>query len=162
MFPARISHRYWLENGTPGGKIVVGIPTYARTWKLTSDSQISGVPPITTDGPGAPGPHTNQPGVLSYAEMCAKLTEHAAGRLRRVSDPSKKYGSYAFQSYNSDTGAEGIWTGYEDPDTAGNKAAFVKSKGLGGVAIVDLSLDDFRGVCVGDKYPIVRGAKYKL
>ncbi|XP_032684923.1 chitinase-like protein Idgf4 [Odontomachus brunneus] len=157
-----VSTRYWLENGTPGSRIVVGIPTYARTWKLTSESQISGVPPIVTDGAGAPGPHTNEPGVLSYAEMCAKLTEHAAGRLRRVSDPSKKYGSYAYQAYNSDTGEEGIWAGYEDPDTAGNKAAFVKSKGLGGVAIVDLSLDDFRGVCTGDKYPIIRGAKYKL
>ncbi|XP_012226314.1 chitinase-like protein Idgf4 isoform X2 [Linepithema humile] len=154
--------RYWLENGTPGTKVVVGIPTYARTWKLTDESQISGVPPIVTDGPGAPGPHTNEPGLLSYAEVCTKLTEHAVGRLRRVSDPSKKYGSYAYQSYNADTGAEGIWAGYEDPDTAGNKAAFVKSKGLGGVAIVDLSLDDFRGICTGDKYPIVRGAKYKL
>ncbi|XP_020277901.1 chitinase-like protein Idgf4 isoform X2 [Pseudomyrmex gracilis] len=154
--------RYWLENGTPGSKIVVGIPTYANTWKLTAESQISGVPPIVTDGPGTPGPHTNDPGLLSYAEMCAKLTEHAAGRLRRVGDPSKKYGSYAYQAYNADTGADGLWAGYEDPDTAGNKAAFVKSKGLGGVAIVDLSLDDFRGVCTGDKYPIVRGAKYKL
>jgi len=151
-----------LEHGTPGSKIVVGIPTYARTWKLTEDSQISGVPPIVSEGPGAPGPNTNEPGLLSYAEMCSKLTEHAAGRLRRVGDPSKKYGSYAYQSYNGETGTEGLWAGYEDPDTAGNKAAFVKSKGLGGVAIVDLSLDDFRGICTGDKYPIIRGAKYKL
>ncbi|KAL6261127.1 hypothetical protein P5V15_008656 [Pogonomyrmex californicus] len=157
-----VQARYWLEHGTPGSKIVIGIPTYARTWKLTADSQISGVPPIVTDGPGAPGPHTNEPGLLSYAEMCARLTEHAVGRLRRVSDPSKKYGSYAYQAYDGDTGTEGIWAGYEDPDTAGNKAAYVKSKGLGGVAIVDLSLDDFRGVCTGEKYPITRGAKYKL
>ncbi|XP_011633966.1 chitinase-like protein Idgf4 isoform X3 [Pogonomyrmex barbatus] len=157
-----VQARYWLEHGTPGSKIVIGIPTYARTWKLTADSQISGVPPIVTDGPGTPGPHTNEPGLLSYAEMCARLTEHAVGRLRRVSDPSKKYGSYAYQAYDGDTGTEGIWAGYEDPDTAGNKAAYVKSKGLGGVAIVDLSLDDFRGVCTGEKYPIIRGAKYKL
>ncbi|XP_003702512.1 imaginal disc growth factor 4 isoform X2 [Megachile rotundata] len=154
--------RYWLENGTPGSKIVVGIPTYARTWKLTADSQISGVPPLVTDGPGAEGPHTNIPGLLSYPEVCARLTESAVGRLRRVGDPSKKYGSYAYQPYDESTGADGIWVGYEDPDTAGNKAAYVKAKGLGGVAIYDLSLDDFRGVCTGDKFPIVRGAKYKL
>ncbi|XP_018313331.1 chitinase-like protein Idgf4 isoform X1 [Mycetomoellerius zeteki] len=157
-----VATRYWLEHGTPSSKIVIGIPTYARTWKLTEDSQISGVPPIVSDGPGAPGPNTNEPGLLSYAEMCSKLTEHAAGRLRRVGDPSKKYGNYAHESYNGETGTEGLWAGYEDPDTAGNKAAFVKAKGLGGVAIVDLSLDDFRGVCTGDKYPIIRGAKYKL
>ncbi|OAD57983.1 Chitinase-like protein Idgf4 [Eufriesea mexicana] len=154
--------RYWLENGTPGYKIVVGIPTFARTWKLTSDSQISGVPPIVTDGPGAEGPHTNTPGLLSYAEVCSRLTESAVGRLRRVGDPKHKYGSYAFQPYNEETGADGIWVGYEDPDSAGNKASYVKAKGLGGVAIYDLSLDDFRGVCTGDKYPIIRGAKYKL
>ncbi|XP_076632361.1 imaginal disc growth factor 4 isoform X2 [Colletes latitarsis] len=154
--------RYWLENGTPSSKIVVGIPTFARTWKLTSDSQISGVPPIVSDGPGAEGPHTNIPGVLSYAEVCTRLTESAVGRLRRVGDPSKKYGSYAFQPYDEASGADGIWVGYEDPDTAGNKAAYAKAKGLGGVAIFDLSLDDFRGICTGDKFPIIRGAKYKL
>nr|XP_034185610.1 chitinase-like protein Idgf4 isoform X2 [Osmia lignaria] len=154
--------RYWLEHGTPGSKIVVGIPTYARTWKLTADSQISGVPPLVAEGPGAEGPHTNMPGVLSYAEVCSRLTESAVGRLKRVGDPSKKYGSYAYQPYDEATGNDGIWVGYEDPDTAGNKAAYVKAKGLGGVAIYDLSLDDFRGVCIGDKFPIVRGAKYKL
>ncbi|XP_046478950.1 chitinase-like protein Idgf4 [Neodiprion pinetum] len=155
--------RYWLEHGTPGSKIIVGIPTFARTWKLTADSQISGVPPLDVDGPGAEGPQTLTPGLLSYTEVCTRLTETTLGTiLRRVSDPSKKYGSYAYQSYNDATGADGIWVGYEDPDTAGNKANYVKAKGLGGVAIVDLSLDDFRGVCTGDKFPITRAAKYKL
>ncbi|KAI4483190.1 hypothetical protein M0804_008245 [Polistes exclamans] len=156
------SVRYWLENGTPGSKIVVGIPAYARTWKLTSESQISGVPPIIAEGPGEPGPHSGIPGLLSYAEVCTKLTETHLGRLRRVNDPSKKYGSYAYEPYNSDTGADGLWVGFEDTDTAGNKASYAKAKGLGGVAIFDLSLDDFRGVCNGDKFPIIRGAKYKL
>ncbi|XP_043274022.1 chitinase-like protein Idgf4 isoform X2 [Venturia canescens] len=154
--------RYWLEHGTPGGKIVVGIPAFARTWKLTSESQISGVPPIVADGPGPEGPHTQMPGFLSYGEVCARLTESAVGRVRRVNDPSKKYGSYAYQSYNAETGAEGIWIGYEDPDTAGNKASYTKAKGLGGVAIFDLSADDFRGTCTGEKFPIVRAAKLKL
>jgi chitinase len=156
------SVRYWLAQGTPGGKIVVGIPTFARTWKLTSDSQISGVPPIVTDGPGAPGPHTSTPGLLSYGEVCARLTETTVGHVRRVGDPSKKYGGYAYNSYNPDTGADGIWIGYEDPDTAGNKASYVKAKNLGGIAIFELSTDDFRGTCTGDKFPIVKAAKYKL
>lgn len=154
--------RYWLQNGTPGSKIVVGIPAFARTWKLTDESEAAGVPPVTAEGPGAEGPHTNIPGLLSYAEVCSRLTEHAVGRIRRVNDPSNKYGPYAYQPYNSQTGTDGIWVGFEDPDTAGKKANYVKSKGLGGVAIYDLSLDDFRGICNGDKYPIVKGAKFKL
>lgn len=151
-----------MENGTPGSKIVIGIPTFARTWKLTEDSSATSVPPVDADGPGEAGPQTRIPGLLSYAEICSRLTESVAGRLQRVGDPSKKYGGYAYQSYNGRTGTEGIWVGYEDPDTAGNKAIYAKAKGLGGVAIYELSLDDFKGTCTGDKYPIVRGAKYKL
>ncbi|KAJ8665193.1 hypothetical protein QAD02_006855 [Eretmocerus hayati] len=154
--------RYWIEQGTPGSKIVIGIPAFARTWKLTKESEAAGVPPVTADGPGAEGPHTGIAGLLSYAEVCSRLTEHAVGKLRRVNDPSKKYGSYAFEAYNKNSGADGIWVGFEDPDTAGNKALYAKAKGLGGVAIYDLSLDDFRGVCNGDKFPIVKGAKFKL
>ena len=154
--------RHWLENGTPGGKLLVGIPTFARTWKLIAESGISGVPPLQAEGPGAEGPHTQIPGLLSYAEVCARLTETTVGKVHRVSDPSKKYGSYAYLAYNTDTGADGIWIGYEDPDTAGNKASYAKAKGLGGVAIFDLSTDDFRGTCTGDKFPIVRAAKFKL
>ncbi|XP_011297816.1 chitinase-like protein EN03 [Fopius arisanus] len=154
--------RYWLEHGTPGGKIVVGIPAFARTWKLTADSQISGVPPIVSEGPGAEGPLTATPGLLSYGEVCTRLSDTSVGGVRRVSDPSKKYGSYAYRPYNSDTGAEGIWIGYEDPDTAGNKASYVKAKGLGGIAIWDLSTDDFSGTCTRDKFPIVKAARDKL
>lgn len=52
--------------------------------------------------------------------------------------------------------------GYEDPDTAGTKAAYVRAKGLGGVAICDITLDDFRGLCTGDKFPVLRAAKFRL
>lgn len=37
---------YWLQQNTPASKINVGIPTYGRVWKLTSDSGITGVPPV--------------------------------------------------------------------------------------------------------------------
>lgn len=72
--------------------------------------------------------------------------------------------AYAYQPYNGQTSTDGIWIGFEDPETAGNKASYVKAKGLGGIAIFDLSTDDFRGTCSpsGDKFPIVKAAKYKL
>lgn len=37
---------YWLQQNTPATKINVGIPTYGRAWKLTSDSGVTGVPPL--------------------------------------------------------------------------------------------------------------------
>ncbi|KAL0851927.1 hypothetical protein ABMA28_000213 [Loxostege sticticalis] len=156
---------YWTQHGTPTSKIVLGLATFARTWKLDGDSEISGVPPIHTDGPGEAGPYTKVEGLLSYPEVCAKLINpnHQKGmrpHLRKVTDPSKRFGTYAFRLPENDEG--GIWVSYEDPDTAGQKASFVKSKNLGGISIVDLSLDDFRGLCTGDKYPILRAAKYRL
>nr|QFZ95574.1 imaginal disc growth factor [Oligotricha striata] len=157
---------WWLRNGISGSKIVLGMPTYARAWKMTSDSAISGVPPLVVEGPAPEGPYTKQEGLLSYAEVCTKLSNPNNPKgihthLRKVTDPSKRYGTYAFR-IPDDNGDNGIWVGYEDPDTAGNKAGYIRAKGLGGIAIHDLSLDDFRGLCSGDKYPLLRAAKYRL
>ncbi|GBP97637.1 Chitinase-like protein EN03 [Eumeta japonica] len=157
---------HWLQNGAPANKLVLGVATYGRTWKLDSESEIAGVPPIHTDGAGEAGPYTKTEGILSYPEICAKLINpnHQKGMrpyLRKVTDPSKRFGTYAFR-LPDDSGEAGLWISYEDPDTAGQKASYVKSKGLGGVSIVDLSMDDFRGLCTGDKYPILRAAKYRL
>ncbi|XP_026727793.1 chitinase-like protein EN03 isoform X4 [Trichoplusia ni] len=157
---------YWLQAGAPSQKLVLGIPTFARTWKLDSDSEIAGVPPLHADGPGEAGPYTKTEGILSYPEVCAKLINpnHQKGmrpHLRKVTDPSKRFGTYAFR-LPDDSGEGGMWVSYEDPDTAGQRATYVKAKNLGGVSIVDLSMDDFRGLCTGDKYPILRAAKYRL
>nr|XP_022908131.1 chitinase-like protein EN03 isoform X1 [Onthophagus taurus] len=170
--------RHWLETGAPSNKLILGIPTYGRSWKMTEDSAISGVPPFTVDGAGEEGPYTKTPGILSYPEVCSKIAnpnnlKGAGTHLRKVGDPTKRYerwnstdvdkryGIYAFRLPDSNEEG-GIWVGYEDPDTAGNKAAYARAKGLGGVAIDDITLDDFRGLCTGDKFPIVRTAKHRL
>nr|CAD7595854.1 unnamed protein product [Timema genevievae] len=157
--------KWWTDQGIQGSKIVLGISTYGRTWKLTTESQISGVPPLTADGPGGEGAQTKTPGLLSYPEICALIpnpNQRATGHLlRRVTDPSKKLGTYAFRLPDSE-GEGGIWVAYEDPETAGDRATYVKNKGLGGVALYDISMDDFRGVCHGDKYPILKMAKNRF
>ena len=161
--------QYWLSNNCPASKINVGIATHGRAWKMTEDSGLTGLPPVSdTEGVAPAGLQTQTPGMLSWPEVCSKLpnpaNQHlkgADGPLRKVGDPTKRFGSYAYRSADSN-GENGMWVAYEEPDTASNKAAFVKSKGLGGVALVDLSYDDFRGSCTGDKYPILRAIKYKL
>ena len=159
--------RYWLENGCPNNKLLFGIPTFGRAWKMTTDSSISGVPPFEVDGAAEQGPYTKTPGLLSYPEVCAKISNpnnlrsSQGTHLRKVGDPSKRFGVYAFRLPNDD-GEGGAWVGYEDPDTAGNKAGYARAKGLGGIAVADVTLDDFRGLCTGDKYPILKAAKFRL
>ncbi|XP_036330312.1 chitinase-like protein Idgf5 [Rhagoletis pomonella] len=159
--------QYWLNNSAPSNKINVGVPAYGRSWVMTRDSGITGYPPIEhTEGPGPAGKQINIPGLMSWPEICETLQrdkeldgEDAA--LRKVGDPRQRYGSYAYRSADVD-GLYGLWVGYEEPSTAAIKAAYVYAKGLGGVALFDLSLDDFRGQCAGEKYPILRSIKFKL
>lgn len=87
----------WLEAGAVPDKLILGIPTFARAWKMTTDSAISGVPPFETDGAADEGPYTKNPGLLSYPEVCTKINAPVSAkgvekRLRKVGDPSKRYG----------------------------------------------------------------------
>ncbi|EDW08747.1 chitinase-like protein Idgf5 [Drosophila mojavensis] len=161
--------QYWLNHTANAQQLNIGITTYGRSWKMSRDSGITGFPPIAdTEGPAPGGRQTNQPGLLSWPEICDLLQRHlgqgkdtSADHLRKVGDPTKRFGIYAYRA-TDDNGENGIWVGYEDPTTAAIKADFVRAQGLGGVALHDLSLDDFRGQCAGEKFPILRSIKYKL
>nr|ANC95009.1 putative imaginal disc growth factor [Lygus hesperus] len=155
---------YWLAKGAEPAKLQLGIATWGRTWKLNSDSGLSGVPPLVADGPGDKGPHTKKDGLLSYYETCVKLVSPTnpsapSGMLRRMQDaPGAHQGTYGFRlpDKNND---EGLWVSFEEPQTAAQKAIYAKQKGLGGVAILDLALDDSRGICDGSAFPITKAAK---
>lgn len=159
--------KYWLQNHCPASKINVGIPAYGRPWKLTEDS--GNTPPVGKVENAAPtGPNTLIPGIYSWPEVCALLpnvnnqySKGANAPLNKVADVTKRYGLYAYRAVDK-KGEHGIWVSYEDPDSAAEKAAYVKNQNLGGVALFDLSLDDFRGSCTAEKYPILRAVKYRL
>ncbi|EDW10538.2 LOW QUALITY PROTEIN: moj9 [Drosophila mojavensis] len=161
--------KFWLRHSCPASKINVGVATYGRPWKMTDDSGDTGLPPVSKVVDEAPvGPHTQQHGIYSWPETCALLpnqnnaySKGANAPLTRVTDPAKRFGSYAYRPADK-KGDNGIWVSFEDPDTAADKARYVRSNNLGGVALYDLSLDDFRGLCTNDKYPILRAVKYRL
>lgn len=161
--------QYWLKQSFPASKINLGVASYANAWKLTADSGLEGIPVVRhTDGAAPPELQSQKLGILSYPEVCAKLpnagNQYLKGNespLRRVTDTSKRFGTYAFRAIQ-DGVTEGIWISYDDPDAAANKAGYARSQNLGGVALFDLAYDDFRGLCTGDKYPILRSIKYKL
>lgn len=158
-----------IDNHAPSTKLNLGISSYGRAWKLPSEVTATGVPPIKDLEEAAPeGLQSKTAGLYSWPEICAMLPNPSNANLKgehapykKVGDPTKRFGTYAYRLPDDD-GNFGVWVGYEDPDTAGNKAAFARSKVLGGIAIVDLSYDDFRGSCTGDKFPILRAAKYRL
>lgn len=161
--------QYWLRNNCPASKINVGIAAYGRAWKLTDDSGETGLPPVKDTVNEAPeGPYSLIPGLFSWPEICAQLPnannahkKGASAPLTKVGDPTRRFGIYAYRAADK-KGDNGIWISYDDPDTAAEKAGYVRSLHLGGVALFDLTFDDFRGSCTTDKYPLLRAIKYRL
>lgn len=79
-------------------KLVLGIATYGRTWKMDKDSGKSGAPPVTSDGPGEEGTYTKTEGLLAYYEICPHLVESTAAttsltlyRYQRINGGSVNY-----------------------------------------------------------------------
>lgn len=159
---------HWLLQRVPASKLNIGIASYGRAWKLTIDSGSSGMPVQHADGPAHAGGQTKTEGLLNWAEICQLLPNpsnvnakgHAAP-IKRVPDPTKRYGSYAYRAAD-ENGLYGLWVSYDDPETASSKAQYVRAKNLGGVALFDLTQDDFRGQCTGDRFPMLRAIKYRL
>ncbi|XP_016964824.1 chitinase-like protein Idgf1 [Drosophila biarmipes] len=159
---------YWLQNNCPAQKLNLGIASYGRAWKLTQYSNLSGDPVVHDTFGVAPGGKQieSTEGLLSWPEICGKISQNSSAPyrgvdapLRKVTDITQKFGNYALRPAD-ENGEHGVWVSFDDPDFAGIKAGYAKAKGLGGVALFDLSYDDFRGLCTGMKFPIVRSIKY--
>ena len=116
--------------GCPKSKLVVGIPTYGRSWTLSSSDTSVGSP---ASGAGSPGPITRHKGFLAYSEICQNVQN---GVFTKVTDPTNKMGPYAHGRRQ--------WVGYDDPAMAGLKAQYILDEKLGGGMFWDLPSDDFR------------------
>ncbi|KAM7352861.1 chitinase-like protein Idgf3 [Cochliomyia hominivorax] len=153
-------YKHWNKLNVPRHKIIVGVAAFGRAWKMSKKSNSNGIPPIThTDGPAAGGSETYTPGLLSWPEICDKLSHDHA--FTRVIDPEAKAGVYAFRPADS-SGNFGIWISYEDPITIAAKTEYMRNHNLGGVALFDLSLDDIHGECSGEKFPLLRTIKFRI
>uniref|UniRef100_A0A182U402 GH18 domain-containing protein n=1 Tax=Anopheles melas TaxID=34690 RepID=A0A182U402_9DIPT len=60
------SINYWLSQGAPASKLVLGVPAYGRTFTL-ANSAVNGLR-APAEGPGRPGPYTSQYGYIAYHE----------------------------------------------------------------------------------------------
>lgn len=97
---------YWLNQTVNRNhdKLNIGITSYGRSWVMSRNSGITGYPPIPeADGPAPAGRQVaSAPGILSWPEICELLQQQPVDRetphLRKVGDPTKKYGVYAYRA----------------------------------------------------------------
>lgn len=142
------SVRYWLDHGCPPEKLLVGMPFYGRTFTLANAAVTSVRAPASGAGPA--GPITSQSGMLGYNEICAKFK---AEKWDMHYDPLAKV-PYAVQGSN--------WLSYDDPDSIQTKIDYGKQFGIGGVIVWSIETDDFRGLCNGEDYPLLRSINKAL
>uniref|UniRef100_A0A671EIT1 Chitotriosidase-1 n=1 Tax=Rhinolophus ferrumequinum TaxID=59479 RepID=A0A671EIT1_RHIFE len=136
----------WLQKGTPANKLVLGMPTYGRSFTLASSLDTGVGAPAT--GPGAPGPFTKEAGLLAFYEVCSwkGATEH------RLTDQKVPY------AYNGDQ-----WVGFDDVESFKSKVSYLKQKGLGGAMVWALDMDDFTGsFCNQGQYPLIKTLQLEL
>ncbi|XP_043255023.1 chitinase-3-like protein 1 [Colletes gigas] len=132
--------RYWLSEGAPPEKLILGVPSYGRSFTLANAND-NGIGALAT-GPGIAGPYTREQGSLGYNEICANLREGGWTVVRE----SDQRVPYAFKGNQ--------WVGYDDVTSVLEKAKYINSMGLGGAMMWSVETDDFRGTC-GSKYPLL-------
>lgn len=158
--------RHWLNHGAAAYKLNLGIATWGRSWRLKDfEGRWAGIPPLKADGPGAEGPFTKTKGFLAYYEICYPLVTPdndtaPAESLRMGASDKRQLGAFAYTLPAKNV--RGVWVGYEDPETAAAKASFARNIGLGGVAVLDLALDNPWGVCEGVLFPITKAARQSI
>lgn len=66
------SAREWIKQGAPAEKLLIGMPTYGRSFNLVNTTQFD--IGAAASGGGVAGKFTNEAGFLSYYEVCNFLT----------------------------------------------------------------------------------------
>uniref|UniRef100_A0A2K5VUZ1 Chitotriosidase-1 n=1 Tax=Macaca fascicularis TaxID=9541 RepID=A0A2K5VUZ1_MACFA len=136
----------WLQKGTPASKLILGMPTYGRSFTLASPSDTRVGAPAT--GSGTPGPFTKEGGMLAYYEVCS----WKGATKQRIQDQEVPY---IFR--------DNQWVGFDDVESFKTKVSYLKQKGLGGAMVWALDLDDFAGFsCDQGRYPLIQTLRREL
>ncbi|KAL0132938.1 hypothetical protein PUN28_000582 [Cardiocondyla obscurior] len=123
--------------GADKSKLLVGIPLYGQSYRLSTASQADLGDPTT--GPGKPGEFTKQPGMLAYYEICERIKKR---NWKEGIGPSAHF--------------EDQWVGYEDQESVYAKGKYILGNGYGGATMWTVDLDDFQNLCCLQSYPLLK------
>ena len=133
--------KYWISQGAPAKKLILGIPTYGKSFTLANEANNDIVAAVT--GAGVAGPFTRQNGILGYNEICSNPRWKNKWQVEQKAP-------YAIKNNQ--------WVGYDDVNSVSIKAKYINENDLGGAMFWSLETDDFQGKCGQGKYPLIRTA----
>ncbi|RSL40913.1 hypothetical protein CEP54_015977 [Fusarium duplospermum] len=125
---------FW-RNDIPPGDIVLGVGFYGRSFKLQNPGCWK--PGCRFSGPGDKGKCTDTAGFLSYSEIMD---------LIKTSGAKATYDKGAKVNYM--TYGDNSWISFDDERTFGEKIEFANKRGLGGLMIWAIDLDDSKNTAL--------------
>jgi len=140
-FSADTTMKHYADGGVDKSKLVMGMPTYGRNFRLSDQSQnFMGA----KGSAGQAGKFTRSGGFVAYYEICQFVKDG----YQVKQDPENRIGPYAVKGSQ--------WVGYDDVAAIERKSEYIKANGYGGGMIWALDLDDFTGkFCGQGKYPLL-------
>ncbi|KAG5681663.1 hypothetical protein PVAND_011077 [Polypedilum vanderplanki] len=136
---------WWLNQGTPRNKLVVGMPSYGRSFTLRSAANNAIGAPAT--GAGNPGFLLNEPGFLGYNEICQMVRTWGYTRVWQ----SQQLVPYAFNGNQ--------WVGYDDTESIRHKLQYIIDNNLAGSMWWSIETEDFHNRCGNGNSPLIRLAQ---
>ncbi|XP_030275418.1 chitinase, acidic.1 [Sparus aurata] len=137
---------HWLSLGAPAEKLLLGFPTYGRTFRLSTGATGLGAP---ANGPADAGPYTRTDGFWSYYEICDYIPSATIGWIPQQKVPYATYGS--------------SWVGYDDMKSYSSKVQWMTTNNLGGAHVWTLDMDDFGGsFCSSGAYPLINHLRMSM
>ena len=137
------------QMGVDMSKLNLAVPTFGMSFTM-EDPRLGGLY-ARSSGPGAAGPITRAQGSLAAYEIC---------------DKTGRRGWKAARPFPEDVGPFAVgddqMVAFDDEQTLTMKGRMASQAGLGGVAAWTISLDDFRGFCTGEAFPMIRALKAGL
>lgn len=134
---------YWLSNGAPADKIILGIPTYGNTLILADVKQHKIGSEINAN-------RTNESQKnISYDEYC---TMKSHGWKQFYDTNYSVY--YAVNDFT--------WFGFDSVQQVIRKSKFIKRHGLGGVMFWSIDTDDYNNDCLQGQFPLINSALTEL
>ncbi len=121
----------YLDAGVDPRKLTIGIPFYGRGWQGVADGGAHGE--WQSANGAAPGQFAEEAGTRGYANLLSALPNMT------VYHDEQSIATYGY------TGDGGQWWSFDDTWAIGKKTAYVKSKGLLGAMIWEMSGDTADG-----------------
>ncbi|XP_055636577.1 probable chitinase 10 [Toxorhynchites rutilus septentrionalis] len=149
FFNANYTINYWIQNGAPSRKLVMGMPLYGQSFTL-ADPKNNGLN-AKAPGPGQAGEFTRAAGFIAYYEICDRIQNKG---WTVVQDELQRMGPYAYKGNQ--------WVSFDDKESLLRKVQYIRAMNLGGGMIWALDLDDFKNRCGQGHHPLLTAIRNGL